>query len=317
MPVTNYLSSCPVQPAPIALHHCNRRLIRVATFRPREEPRVQRCLAKRWQHRCRQNDERWTPLLQPARHAGRIRQSGERAQHESIERARRVDASAADCHRRIPILTDCRRDSTRRGKKRAMPPVLVIALASLFLLWANRSSLGRRTSSAAGIVFAGSAVAIRATVLLSLRRADDGLDLDLGQQTIEVQAGGTVAVPVSLPRLRAGDYYLSVFVKSEEGVEASAAKLLTIESPFGLDRVPPRLISSSVVTNSPAWSAPGGRCRRSASRSSRQMATSRCSRCGGAAPAFSRAARLRCRCPWLTMTRPASGASRPPSSSAS
>ena len=46
-----------------------------------------------------------------------------------------------------------------------------------------------------------------------------------------------MAVPVSLPRPRAGDYYLSVFVKSEEGVEASAAKLLTIESPFGLDRV--------------------------------------------------------------------------------
>ena len=60
------------------------------------------------------------------------------------------------------------------------------------------------------------------TVEVSLRRADDGLDRDLGKVSEKIEAEGTATVPVLLPRLRAGDYYLNVFVKRAQGVEASA-----------------------------------------------------------------------------------------------
>ena len=94
--------------------------------------------------------------------------------------------------------------------------------------------IGREDKALPGDVVISGTQAMSGTVLLSLRRADDGLDMDLGKQAIEVKANGTAVVPVILPRLRAGDYYLSAIVKSKQGVEAAGAKLLTIESPFGV-----------------------------------------------------------------------------------
>lgn len=97
--------------------------------------------------------------------------------------------------------------------------------------------IGREDKALPGDVVLSSTKAMPATVVMTLRRADDGLDTDLGKPSAELKANDTTSVPVMLPRLRAGDYYLSVVVKSKAGVEASGAKLLTIESPFGVNSV--------------------------------------------------------------------------------
>lgn len=98
--------------------------------------------------------------------------------------------------------------------------------------------LGREDKALPGDVVITSAKSMSATVALSLRRADDGLDLDLGKAVaVELKPDAPAVVPVILPRLRAGDYYLSAIVKSKSGVETSGARLLTIESPFGVGGV--------------------------------------------------------------------------------
>jgi hypothetical protein len=97
--------------------------------------------------------------------------------------------------------------------------------------------IGREDKALPGDVVIAGTKALSATVLLNLRRADDGLDTDLGKQGVELKGNDTAVVPLILPRLRAGDYYLSAIVKSKQGVEASGAKLLTIESPFGVNAV--------------------------------------------------------------------------------
>ncbi|HUS80713.1 MAG TPA: hypothetical protein VM283_05550, partial [Armatimonadota bacterium] len=78
---------------------------------------------------------------------------------------------------------------------------------------------------------------VQATVELELRRASDGLKTDLGAQQVTLPPGETVSVPVSLPRLRAGDYFVDAVVKSGRGVEAFGAGSLVVESDFGVEQV--------------------------------------------------------------------------------
>ena len=105
------------------------------------------------------------------------------------------------------------------------------------ILSAEPVRFGREDKALPGDVVISSTKAMPATVALSLRRADDGLSIDLGKPTVALKANDNAVVPVILPRLRAGDYYLSALVKSAQGVEASGAELVTIESPFGIDGV--------------------------------------------------------------------------------
>ena len=109
--------------------------------------------------------------------------------------------------------------------------------------------LGRENKNLPGDVVIAGTKAMSATVLLNLRRADDGFDTDLGKQAIELKGNDTAVVPLILPRLRAGDYYLSAIVKSKRGVEASGAKLLTIESPFGVSGVSVQGTATPVIEN--------------------------------------------------------------------
>jgi beta-galactosidase len=101
--------------------------------------------------------------------------------------------------------------------------------------------LGREDKALPGDVILSAAKdltqAMPVTVQMSLRRAEDGLTYDLGKPSADLKANDTTPIPVILPRLRAGDYYLDVIVKSKRGVEAAAAKLLTIESPYGVSEV--------------------------------------------------------------------------------
>lgn len=111
------------------------------------------------------------------------------------------------------------------------------AVAIQSILSADPVRLGREDKALPGDIVITSTKAMPITVEVSLRRADDGLDRDLGKLSDKIEAKGTATVPVLLPRLRAGDYYLNVFVKSPQGVETSGAQLLTIESPFGIGGV--------------------------------------------------------------------------------
>ncbi len=111
------------------------------------------------------------------------------------------------------------------------------AVAVKTILSAETVLLGYEFKRLPGDVVIASTKAMSATVALSLRRADDGLNIDLGKQKVELKAGESASVPAILPRLRAGDYYLSALVTSEQGMEASGAGLVTIESPCGIAAV--------------------------------------------------------------------------------
>ncbi|MBM3473616.1 MAG: hypothetical protein FJX75_10140, partial [Armatimonadetes bacterium] len=76
-----------------------------------------------------------------------------------------------------------------------------------------------------------------ATVTLALCRADDGLRTKLGEAKITIAPGQTTRVPVELPRLRAGDYFVDAIVKSSRGTEAFGAGAITVESEYGLGDV--------------------------------------------------------------------------------
>jgi hypothetical protein len=86
-------------------------------------------------------------------------------------------------------------------------------------------------------VSSNAAKPIQATVALDLRRASDGLKTKLPERKATLTAGQASRLPVELPRLRAGDYFLDVVVKSKRGVEACGAGAFTVESDFGVDRV--------------------------------------------------------------------------------
>lgn len=97
--------------------------------------------------------------------------------------------------------------------------------------------IGREDKSLPGDVVLTSTQAMPVTVQTTLRRADDGLTYDLAKLNVALKANEVAPLPVILPRLRAGDYYLDVIVKSKRGVETAAAKLITIESPYGVNEV--------------------------------------------------------------------------------
>lgn len=74
-------------------------------------------------------------------------------------------------------------------------------------------------------------------VAFDLRRASDGQKTSLGETAVTVPAGQSVPVPVVLPRLRAGEYFLDAVVLSSRGVEVSGAGNVRVTSDFGVERV--------------------------------------------------------------------------------
>ncbi|MBM3498146.1 MAG: hypothetical protein FJX74_05700, partial [Armatimonadetes bacterium] len=85
---------------------------------------------------------------------------------------------------------------------------------------------------------------IEATVALELCRADDAQRTSLGEAKVTIAPGEATRVPVELPRVRAGDYFVDAVVKSSRGVEAFGAGTLTVQSPVGIGEV---LVEGSFV----------------------------------------------------------------------
>ncbi|NPV46074.1 MAG: hypothetical protein HPY69_03885 [Armatimonadetes bacterium] len=75
------------------------------------------------------------------------------------------------------------------------------------------------------------------TVELGLRRGSDGYVWKVPKVTATLAGGAETRLSVSLPRVRAGDYYLDVVAKSDRGTEAFGAGKIIVASPFGVDRV--------------------------------------------------------------------------------
>jgi len=96
-----------------------------------------------------------------------------------------------------------------------------------------------RAAAGAGEVSLSSEAAgpLDTTVTLELRRACDGVKRSLGAAKATLTPGQPARVPVSVPRLRAGDYFVDAVAKSKRGVEAFGAGTLTVESAFGIDSV--------------------------------------------------------------------------------
>ena len=77
----------------------------------------------------------------------------------------------------------------------------------------------------------------KAAVTLDLRRADDGLAISLGETEVALDPDELARIPVRLPQVRAGDYFVDAVVRSGRGVEAFGAGLVTVESDFGIAEV--------------------------------------------------------------------------------
>ncbi len=94
---------------------------------------------------------------------------------------------------------------------------------------------------------------VEALVGLELRRAADGAKTRLAGASVTLAPGQTARVPVTLPRLRAGDYFVDVMVARRDAaglptdlgrpfpvvarVVAFGAGTLTVESDFGINEV--------------------------------------------------------------------------------
>jgi len=78
---------------------------------------------------------------------------------------------------------------------------------------------------------------VEARVELELRRACDGLKTSLGEVPVTLAPGEATRLPVALPRVRAGDYFVDAVVRSKRGVEAFGAGSLTVERDFGVEQV--------------------------------------------------------------------------------
>lgn len=72
---------------------------------------------------------------------------------------------------------------------------------------------------------------------LHLVRPDDGMTVKLPDVQVAPAGGKPVAVPISIPKLRAGEYYLNAVVKSRRGTESCGAGNIVVESPYGVDAV--------------------------------------------------------------------------------
>lgn len=97
--------------------------------------------------------------------------------------------------------------------------------------------VARGSREPAGEVVISSGHAGPATLSLKLVRPEDGLAVKLADTPITLAAGKPAAVPVSLPRLRAGSYYLNAIVTSKRGAEACGAATLAVDSDCGVAQV--------------------------------------------------------------------------------
>ena len=100
-------------------------------------------------------------------------------------------------------------------------------------------SLDRAAEGAGGEVAISnqSAQPLSVDVDFEVRRVSDGAKIDLPSAQVQVGAGETATVPVSLPTLRAGDYFVDVIATSDRGVEAFGAGMVAVESAFGVEDV--------------------------------------------------------------------------------
>ncbi|MGO8752658.1 MAG: beta-galactosidase trimerization domain-containing protein [Thermoguttaceae bacterium] len=78
---------------------------------------------------------------------------------------------------------------------------------------------------------------LKVQVALELRRACDGWTKGLGTPETILTPGQPVRVPVPLPHLRAGDYFIDALVRSQRGIEACGAGSLAVQSDFGVETV--------------------------------------------------------------------------------
>jgi len=74
-------------------------------------------------------------------------------------------------------------------------------------------------------------------VELELRRACDGWKKGLGAIEATLVPGQLAQLPVTLPRLRAGDYFLDAVVRSPRGVESFGAGSLVVQSDYGVEKI--------------------------------------------------------------------------------
>jgi hypothetical protein len=77
----------------------------------------------------------------------------------------------------------------------------------------------------------------RLQVDINVRRRSDGWILALEEESLSLEVERPGAVPVALPRLRAGAYVIDAIVRSRRGVEAFAATAFEVTSPFGVEAV--------------------------------------------------------------------------------
>ncbi len=78
---------------------------------------------------------------------------------------------------------------------------------------------------------------LEVTVSEEIRRAADGVRALLAPVSVVIQPGQPARCGLGIPRLRDGDYFLDVIVKSKRGVEACGAGTFTVQSDFGVDQV--------------------------------------------------------------------------------
>ena len=82
----------------------------------------------------------------------------------------------------------------------------------------------------AGDVIIDPSANVEGTLSLQLVRAEDGLVVKLGESPAHLAKGAPTTMPVSVPRLRAGDYYLNALIRSQRGVEACGAGNVIVDS---------------------------------------------------------------------------------------
>lgn len=83
----------------------------------------------------------------------------------------------------------------------------------------------------------GEDVPSRLRLDVNVRRRSDGWTLAFDEDAVSVDSDRPGALPVNLPHLRAGSYVMDAIVRSRRGVEAFAATLFDVGSPFGVKEV--------------------------------------------------------------------------------
>lgn len=99
------------------------------------------------------------------------------------------------------------------------------------------AELGREGGQIAVELAGSGGATIPVTVDLTLRRPRDGAVVKLPEARAEVPPEGTVSLPVTIPKLRADEYYLDAVVRGKDGVVACGAGIVTVTSPYGIGEV--------------------------------------------------------------------------------